>query len=94
MRRLAGVAATEEEVRAAQSLLMCTWTDLGVSPAISVADPNKSPGDQGHTHTEHSCTLSCHKETRWRNIIGQEVTHATPNNKKATSKRERGKWKL
>lgn len=33
--RLAGAPAAREEVRAAPSILMCTWTGLGVNPAPS-----------------------------------------------------------
>lgn len=94
MRRLAGAAATKEEVRAAQSILTCTWTDLSVNPALSqwlAPSANKSLGDQEtHIHTEHSCPQSCHEKTRWRNILVPEVTHVTSNNKKATSKSEQG----
>lgn len=92
MRRLAGAADTKEEVRAARSTLTRTWTGLSVNPALSqwlTPSENKSLGDEEtHIHTEYSCTQSCHKEIRWRNIPVQEVNHVTPDNKKANSKSE------
>lgn len=93
--RLAGAAAAREEMRAAQIILMCTWTGLGANSALPQTGswPHLKMNQlrtRGHAHMEHSCTWHCHGEARQRNILLWELTCVTPTRKS----QERARWEL